>query len=77
MGVFSRRQNDDIFLMFTENRLWYFMQIVSLGESLHDLSVYFLEKYLDDNLHEMPKLIFWEKWKRQFAWNIKAFFREK
>ena len=40
---------DDIlkyFLTFPENSLWHFIQIVSLG--------------LGDNLHEMPKPIFWE-----------------
>ena len=35
----------NIFLFFLENRLWYFMQIVSYG----------------DNLHEMSKSIFWKK----------------
>ena len=33
------------FLFFPENRIWHFMQIVSLG----------------DNLHEMSNPIFWEK----------------
>ena len=37
-----------IFLFFTENRLWYFKQIVSQG----------------NNLHEMPKAIFCEKKKQ-------------
>ena len=45
MGEFIRQQIGDIFLFFPENRLWYFMQIVSL----------------EDNLHELPKPIFWEK----------------
>ena len=26
------------FLFFLENRLWHFMQIVSLGDSLHEIS---------------------------------------
>ena len=34
MGRFSRRQTNDIFLFFLENRIWHFMQIVSLGDSL-------------------------------------------
>ena len=33
------------FLFFPENRIWHFMQIVSLG----------------DNLHEMSNPVFWEK----------------
>ena len=33
------------FLFFPENRIWYFMQIVSPG----------------DILHEMSKPVFWEK----------------
>ena len=33
------------FLLFPENRVWHFMQIVSLG----------------DNLHEMSNPVFWEK----------------
>ena len=33
------------FLYFPENRIWHFMQIVSLG----------------DNLHEMSNPVFWEK----------------
>ena len=32
------------FLIFPENRLWHFMQIVSLG----------------DNLHEMSEPVFWK-----------------
>ena len=37
------------FLFFPENRLWHSMQIVFSG----------------DNLHEMSKLIFWEKKKKK------------
>ena len=33
------------FLIFPENRIWNFIQIVSIG----------------DNLHEMSKSVFWEK----------------
>ena len=36
---------DISYFVFTENRFWHFMQIVSLG----------------DNLHEMSKPIFWGK----------------
>ena len=39
--------------IFLENKLWHFMQIVSLGDNIHDMSKpYFL------NLHEMSKPIF-------------------
>ena len=40
-----------VFLFFPENRLWHFMQTVSLGER--------------DNLYEMSKPIFWEKKKKK------------
>ena len=40
----SRRQTDDILLIFPENRLWHFMQIVSQG----------------GEMREMTKYIFWE-----------------
>ena len=42
LGLFSKWQFGDIFL---ETRFWYFMQIVSTG----------------DNLHEISKSAFWEK----------------
>ena len=29
MGKFSRRQIDDFFLIFPENRIWHFMQILA------------------------------------------------
>ena len=38
------------FLFFPENRIRHFMQIVSTG----------------DNLHEMSKPVFWEKWEKYF-----------
>ena len=38
------------FLFFPENRIWHFMQIVSLG----------------DNLHEMSNSVFWEKYEKYF-----------
>ena len=40
MGRLSRRQTYDIFffLFFLENRIWHFMQIVSLGDNLHEMS---------------------------------------
>ena len=38
------------FLFFLENRIWHFLQIVSIG----------------DNLHEMLKPIFWEKLEKYF-----------
>ena len=43
--IFSRRHFEIFFLFFPENRIWHFMQIVSLG----------------DNLHEMSNPVFWEK----------------
>ena len=43
--IFSRRHFEIFFLFFSENRIWHFMQIVSLG----------------DNLHEMSNPVFWEK----------------
>ena len=43
--IFSRRYFEIFFLFFPENRIWHFMQIVSLG----------------DNLHEMSYTVFWEK----------------
>ena len=42
---FSRRRIHDISLFFAENRIWHFMQNVSIG----------------DNLHEMSKPVFCEK----------------
>ena len=44
LGKFHQTTFRTIFLMFLENRHWHFMQIVSLG----------------DNLQEMSKSIFWE-----------------
>ena len=38
MGKSSRRQSDGIFLFFLENRIWHFMQIVSFGDNLHEVS---------------------------------------
>ena len=38
MGGFSRQPTYDIFLFFLENRIWYFMQIVFLGDNLHEVS---------------------------------------
>ena len=46
MGYISRREIDDILLIFTKIiRLWYFIQIVCL----------------EDDLHEISKPVFWEK----------------
>ena len=45
LGKFSSQKTDDIFLFFQENRIRHFMQIVSIG----------------DNLHEMSKPVFWGK----------------
>ena len=38
------------FLFFPENRIWHFMQIVSNG----------------DNLHDMSKSVFWEQQEKYF-----------
>ena len=35
MGIFTRWQIDDIFLIFPENRIWQFVEIVSIEDSLH------------------------------------------
>ena len=43
--IFSRRHFEIFFLFFPENGSWHFMQIVSLG----------------DNLHDMSNSVFWEK----------------
>ena len=43
--IFGRQHFEIFFLILPENRFWHFMQIVSLG----------------DNLHEMSKPVFWEK----------------
>ena len=47
------------FLLFPENRIRYFMQIVSLAEIMirHFMQIV----SLGDNLHEMSIPIFWEK----------------
>ena len=42
------------FLFFLGNRIWHFMQIVSLGDSLHEMS----NPILGDNLHKMSNPIF-------------------
>ena len=45
LGKSFSRQNFEIFLFSPEIRIWYFMQIVSLGENLHDMSkTYFMRK---------------------------------
>ena len=36
-GKFNRQQFDDIFF-FPENRVWHFMQAVSVGDSMHEMS---------------------------------------
>ena len=43
--IFSRQHTEIFSLFFPENRIWHFMQIVSIG----------------DNLHEMSDAVFWEK----------------
>ena len=56
---------DDIlkhFYLFLENRIWHFMQIVSNGDNLHEMSNP-VSQY-GDNLHIMlmPNSVFWEKY---------------
>ena len=43
-------QTDDIFYFFPESRIWYFMQIVSVG----------------DNMHDMSKPAVWEKYEKYY-----------
>ena len=54
----SADDNFIFFLLFQENRIWHFMQIVSIGV----------------NLHEMSKSVFWEKIRKIFqyvvCWNF-------
>ena len=38
MSKFSKWQTDDSFLIFLENRIRHFMQIVSSGDDLHEMS---------------------------------------
>ena len=53
LGKNFSRQQFEIFLFFSENRLWHFMQIASL----------------ENNLHEMLNSIFWEKFHQfVFCW---------
>ena len=40
---FSRRQIDDIHLIFPRKEVWYFMQIVSYLEILHEMSEYIFQ----------------------------------
>ena len=37
-NVFNRQHFYIIFLFFRENRFWHFMQIVSIGDNLHEIS---------------------------------------
>ena len=60
MGKFGRRHLM-IFLFlffFPENRIWYFMQVVSLG----------------NNLHEIPNPAFWENQENNFKVSSADFF---
>ena len=36
--IVSRRHIEIFFLFFPENRIWHFMQIVSIGDNLHEMS---------------------------------------
>ena len=54
IGKFSRRQIDDIFLFSPENRIWHFMEIVSTG----------------DSFHEMSKPVFWGKQENISIWRL-------
>ena len=56
------------FLFFLENKIWHFMQIVSLGDNLHEVSdLIFLEKYFKMSSAEIfipqpPQTQFSEGW---------------
>ena len=58
LGYFSRRQIGNIFFLFSPERIWHFLQIVSIR----------------DNLHELSKPIFWDKIRKLFqivvCWNV-------
>ena len=36
--IFSSRYFEIFFLFFPENRVWHFMQVVSIGDNLHEMS---------------------------------------
>ena len=55
-----------IFYFFLENSIWHFMQIISLGDNLHDFS-------LGDNLHEVSNPIFKETEKYSKCHRLKFF----
>ena len=35
--IFSRRHFETFFLFLLENKFWHFMQLVSLGDNLHEI----------------------------------------
>ena len=37
--IFSRQHTEIFFLFFPENSIWHFMQIVSNGDNLHEMSI--------------------------------------
>ena len=41
---FSTGHFEIFFLFFQENRTWYFMQIVSLGDNMHERKILFSRK---------------------------------
>ena len=49
-GEIQHMTIDAIFLFFPENRLWHFLQIVSLGDSLHEMSNLFSGKNKKKNI---------------------------
>ena len=49
------------FLFFPENRIRHFMQIVSIGDNLHEMSNPVFWENTGDNLHEVSNPVFWEK----------------
>ena len=67
LSVWVKFSADDIEICFLfspqKNRIWHFMQIVSGGDNLHEISNPFFFSN-EDNLHEMSHPIFWEKYKK-------------
>ena len=46
-----------VFLFFPENRIWHFMQIVSIGDNLHEIS-YPVISCIGDNCYEIYHILF-------------------
>ena len=59
-GKFNRQQFDDFFFFFffSENKIWHFMQTVSL----------------EDNLHEISNIVIWNNLEKYFKMSSADFF---